>query len=35
MGIFDGVINAFKLQGDDYDEDYDDEYDSEYDEDYY
>ena len=30
MGIFDGVINAFKLQGDDYDDDYDD-YDDEFD----
>lgn len=30
MGIFDGVINVFKLQGDDYDDDYDD-YDDEFD----
>ena len=30
MSIFDGVINVFKLQGDDYDEDYDD-YDDEFD----
>lgn len=30
MSILDGVINVFKLQGDDYDEDYDD-YDEEFD----
>lgn len=32
MGIFDGVMNVFKLQGDDYDDDYDDD-DYDYDDD--
>lgn len=33
MGILDGVMNVFKLQGDDYDDEYDDEYDDDFDDD--